>query len=1058
MIREKLQKIQVKRLVILNLPYFFIFYVADKESWLYRHCLGESMVQRLGVMLVNFRLAFLSWLPSIALQDLTVGVLVAGALKLVVYYRSKNAKKFRQGVEYGSARWGNRKDIEPFMDPVFENNVILTETERLTMNSRPKAPKYARNKNVIVIGGSGSGKTRFYVKPNLMQMTDHVSYVVTDPKGTIIVECGKMLVNGGYRIKVLNTINFKKSMHYNPFHYIRSEKDILKLVNTIIANTKGEGEKSTEDFWVKAERLLYMNIVSVGSLNEALINPREIFKSAILSNAHSMMLIHNHPSGNLTPSTSDIQTTARMQELGELMGISLVDHIITGRNGNYYSFRDKGEFPDSRVRFSTRVEDIDLTKGMVTEATAPYEEVTDTKEKGDVRDISTVQTATIPLPVQGKDMDSIMQSLESGVEELFTSNRYQEFLKTMAKFHNYSFNNTMLIAMQRPDATLVTSYKNWQSMGRQVMKGEKGITIIAPAPYKKMKEKEVLDENQRPIMGTDGKPKTEQVEVTVPHFKAVTVFDIAQTSGEPIQTLAPELLTAAVQDFDSFMQAIQKISPVPIRFDEIDGNANGYYHNADKEIVIKKGLSESQTLKTAIHETAHAKLHDKEIMESLGVEKDRLTKEVEAESVAYCVCSSFGLDTSDYSFPYIAGWSSSREMKEMKASMDVIRKTAGEMIDQLTEELEIILEEKQKTELHEKYGILVDALEAAGYRYDYRESEPGHIVLAPDGTHEIAGYLQFESWGDIKDWLEDTIAEGTDISERVDRALYPFKFDYTLEEEMFRGNGDRYAIYHVDEGTPGKQHLFMNMAMVKEDGITIDAANYKCVYSGRLHENEKLDDLYAMFNDNPPADYKAHSMSVSDVIITNRGGDMQAYYVDRFGFAELPDFAAQREKILDIVPEIENVDYENDLTCISFYAAECAEFPVMGEVHYDLTLPEALEAYEKIPSERMHGLKCVGFDLKDGSDYEGMQSLMIEGKIQKEFLNSIPGFRENSYVQNAISRVEKYLEERHPNVENPLESNKKVDNEKNISEEKNEKELNIQMKPIPKKKRGEMSL
>lgn len=801
-----------------------------------------------------------------------------------------------------------------------------------------------------------------------------------------------------------------------------------------------------------------MNIVSVGSLNEALINPREIFKSAILSNAHSMMLIHNHPSGNLTPSTSDIQTTARMQELGELMGISLVDHIITGRNGNYYSFRDKGEFPDSRVRFSTRVEDIDLTKGMVTEATAPYEEVTDTKEKGDVRDIPTVQTATIPLPVQGKDMDSIMQSLESGVEELFTSNRYQEFLKTMAKFHNYSFNNTMLIAMQRPDATLVTSYKNWQSMGRQVMKGEKGITIIAPAPYKKMKEKEVLDENQRPIMGTDGKPKTEQVEVTVPHFKAVTVFDIAQTSGEPIQTLAPELLTAAVQDFDSFMQAIQKISPVPIRFDEIDGNANGYYHNADKEIVIKKGLSESQTLKTAIHETVHAKLHDKEIMESLGVEKDRLTKEVEAESVAYCVCSSFGLDTSDYSFPYIAGWSSSREMKEMKASMDVIRKTAGEMIDQLTEELEIILEEKQKTELHEKYGILVDALEAAGYRYDYRESEPGHIVLAPDGTHEIAGYLQFESWGDIKDWLEDTIAEGTDVSERVDRAMYPFKYDYTLEEEMFRGNGDRYAIYHVDEDTPGKQHLFMNMAMVKEDGITIDAENYKCVYSGRLHENEKLDDLYAMFNDNPPADYKAHSMSVSDVIITNRGGDMQAYYVDRFGFAELPDFAAQREKILDIVPEIENVDYENDLTCISFYAAECAEFPVMGEVHYDLTLPEALEAYEKIPSERMHGLKCVGFDLKDGSDYEGMQSLMIEGKIQKEFLNSIPGFRENSYVQNAISRVEKYLEERHPNVENPLESNKKVDNEKNISEEKNEKELNIQMKPIPKKKRGEMSL
>ena len=668
------------------------------------------------------------------------------------------------------------------------------------------------------------------------------------------------------------------------------------------------------------------------------------------------------------------------------------------------------------------------------------------------------KTTTIPLPVQGKDMDSIMQSLESGVEKLFTSNRYQEFLKTMAKFHNYSFNNTMLIAMQRPDATLVTSYKNWQSMGRQVMKGEKGITIIAPAPYKKMKEKEVLDENQRPIIGTDGKPKTEQVEVTVPHFKAVTVFDIAQTSGEPIQTLAPELLTAAVQDFDSFMQAIQKISPVPIRFDEIDGNANGYYHNADKEIVIKKGLSESQTLKTAIHETAHAKLHDREIMESLGVEKDRLTKEVEAESVAYCVCSSFGLDTSDYSFPYIAGWSSSREMKEMKASMDVIRKTAGEMIDQLTEQLEIILEEKQKAELYEKRGYLIKGMEAAGYRYDPEDSTDGKIAWAPDGMHELHGFIHFESWADIQDWLDSVIKDGRLDSERVDRSLHPFKFDYTPEEEMFRGNGPRFAIYHIDENTIGKEHLFRGLDYVKEHGLEVDAANYKCVYSDRMLASDDLDGLYATFNDNPPADYKAHSMSVSDVVIMHQNGETKAFYVDRFGFEELPDFAAQREKMLDITPEVENVDWENDITCISFYAAECAEFPVMGEVHYDLTLPEALEAYEKIPSERMHGLKCVGFDLKDGSDYEGMQSLMIEGKIQKDFLNSIPGFRENSYVQNAISRVEKYLEERHPNVENPLKSNKKVDNEKNISEEKNEKELNIQMKPIPKKKRGEMSL
>lgn len=261
MIREKMQNIQMKRVVILSIPYLIIFYLADKCFWLYRYCIGDSMIEKIGVMLMNFQLAFTNWIPSFHMQDLLGGLVTALIFRLILYYKAKNAKKFRHGEEYGSARWGNRKDIEPFEDPVFENNIILTETERLTLNSRPKQPKYARNKNVIVIGSSGSGKTRFYLKPQLMQMTPNVSYVCTDPKGTIIVECGKMLVNGGYRIKVLNTINFKKSMHYNPFHYIRSEKDILKLVNTIIANTKGEGEKSTEDFWIKAERLLYSALI-----------------------------------------------------------------------------------------------------------------------------------------------------------------------------------------------------------------------------------------------------------------------------------------------------------------------------------------------------------------------------------------------------------------------------------------------------------------------------------------------------------------------------------------------------------------------------------------------------------------------------------------------------------------------------------------------------------------------------------------------------------------------------------------------------------------------------
>ena len=249
----------LKKLLLLNFPYLLFAYVFNKMAWLYRISTKEAALDKVLDMINRIDRAFANPLPSFHLQDVLIGVAGGIAIKLAVYYKAKNAKKFRHGMEYGSARWGNEKDIEPYVDPVFENNVILTETERLMMSGRPKEPKYARNKNILVIGGSGSGKTRFFVKPNLMQM--HSSYVVTDPKGTVLVECGKMLLKNGYKVKVLNTINFKKSMHYNPFAYIRSEKDILKLVNTIIVNTKGEGQQSGEDFWVKAEKLYYTALI-----------------------------------------------------------------------------------------------------------------------------------------------------------------------------------------------------------------------------------------------------------------------------------------------------------------------------------------------------------------------------------------------------------------------------------------------------------------------------------------------------------------------------------------------------------------------------------------------------------------------------------------------------------------------------------------------------------------------------------------------------------------------------------------------------------------------------
>ena len=240
-----------------NIPYLAFFYIGNIFSHHVRAYIGGDIIDKIfqGILEINT----MSFLPSLHPTDIIMSVVVAVLIKIIVYTKGKNVKKFRQGKEYGSARWGTKKDIEPYMDEKFQNNILLTQTERLTMNGRPANPKYARNKNVLVIGGSGSGKTRFYVKPNLMQM--HSSYCVTDPKGTIVLECGKMLEDNGYEIKILNTINFKKSMKYNPFAYIRSEKDILKLVQTIIANTKGEGEKAGEDFWVKAEKLYYTALI-----------------------------------------------------------------------------------------------------------------------------------------------------------------------------------------------------------------------------------------------------------------------------------------------------------------------------------------------------------------------------------------------------------------------------------------------------------------------------------------------------------------------------------------------------------------------------------------------------------------------------------------------------------------------------------------------------------------------------------------------------------------------------------------------------------------------------
>lgn len=410
-----------------------------------------------------------------------------------------------------------------------------------------------------------------------------------------------------------------------------------------------------------------MNIVSIGTLNQSLAHPREILKSIILSNAGSVMLFHNHPSGNLTPSPEDVSLTDRMAKICELLGTPIVDHIIIGNDDRYYSFRENSILKVPALEYARDVSDLRLGAESVSE------------------------------PVTEKPQQTIAEitdKLEQGVHDLFNSERYREYLSTMAKFHNYSLNNTILISMQKPDATLVAGYQSWKkNHGRQVKRGEKGIRIIAPSPYKVKTEQDVIDpKTRKPVLDQDGRPKKETVEVERPSFRVATVFDVSQTEGKELPTLGAEELVGSVDGYGSLLAALRKTSPVPVGFEEIRGGAKGYFHTADNRIAIQSGMSEIQTVKTMIHEIAHATLHagkDKE-----GV--DARTKEVQAESVAYTVCQHYGIETSDYSFGYIAGWSTGRETAELKASLETIRSAASDLIEKIDGHLLDLQKEKTK--------------------------------------------------------------------------------------------------------------------------------------------------------------------------------------------------------------------------------------------------------------------------------------------------------------------------------------------------------------------------
>ena len=528
-------------------------------------------------------------------------------------------------------------------------------------------------------------------------------------------------------------------------------------------------------------------------------------------------------------------------------------------------------------------------------------------------------------------VQEITEKLEQGIKELFESEKYKTYLNTMSKFHNYSFNNTMLIAMQKPDATLVAGFKAWQkNFDRHVKKGEKGIRILAPAPYKIKEERDKIDPvTQELLLDKDGNPQKEEVEITIPAFRAVSVFDVAQTDGKPIPELAAKELLSDVEGYQDMIRAVEAISPVPIELEEIAGDSKGYYDREAKRIAVQENMSESQTLKTMIHEVAHSKLHSKEVEQDEQMRKDRNTKEVEAESIAYTVCQHFGVDTSDYSFGYIAGWSSGRDTKELRASMDTIRRTASELITGIEEQLQEIQRNREVSQEQTKESILLiqntDLSEFSlldVYGMDRPELMQALSEMSDDDKLSIQAYLESKgAWtaeignqdsGEYGEYHLD-VRYNTDTDELIDMKERKAAHDKAMQEELAEsdsnreaqllyGNTDKYGIYQLKDNPELDKFRFEGTESLKRMGITKDnfdavlPENYKLVYMGELAElqgqtqSETLEAIYTKFNIDHPADYKAHSLSVSDIVVLHEDGENTAHFVDSFGFTELPKF------------------------------------------------------------------------------------------------------------------------------------------------------------------------
>ena len=471
--------------------------------------------------------------------------------------------------------------------------------------------------------------------------------------------------------------------------------------------------------------------------------------------------MHNHPSGDVEPSREDRELTKRLVEASKLMDMNVIDHlVIGGQNGDVYSFREHD--PDM---FTGREIDLDYIHRMMAkeEPGQAYQTEYSTSRAEDGRGRYAAGKHYDPkaaAEARKNEMQEITKKLEEGVAGIFSSEKYQKFLDTMARFPQYSLNNSLLIMMQKPDASLVQSYTGWKKMGRFVKRGEKGIRILAPTPFKVDREQERTGADGKPVLDKDGEPVKETVQISMVGFKPVSTFDISQTEGEPVPTLGVDELKGSVDHYAALFAAMKEASPVPVSFEDIRSGAKGYFHTTENRIAIREGMDEIQNVKTLIHEMAHAKLHNMTAQKEWeNGAQTRNSKEVEAESVAYTVCQHYGIDTSDYSFGYIAGWSGGKEMPELKESLSMIRAASSEMISSIDEKLQELTRERDSVLLSEK----IDRLAADLDQYAFDRDTYGYQDAADSrekGIHQIREQLEKGKISGIQESIRQDLVEG----------------------------------------------------------------------------------------------------------------------------------------------------------------------------------------------------------------------------------------------------------------------------------------------------------